>query len=137
MRTAGINFGMSSSALFLALALAMAGCSSFGAKKDAAPVDPNAYPATYRTQIAAFLRQSLTNRAAFRGAFISSPMLKPIGDSQRYVVCVQFHNNGQLENKVAIYFAGMIAQFVDATPAQCGNAAYTPFNELAAAVPSG
>jgi hypothetical protein len=50
---------------------------------------------------------------------------------------VQFHTNGQIENKVAIYFAAMIAQFVDATPDQCGNAAYTPFNELAAAVPSG
>jgi hypothetical protein len=120
------------------LALALAGCSSFGgSKKDEAPLDPNAYPATYRAQIATFLRQSLTNRASFRGAFISAPMLKPIGNSQRYVVCVQFHTNGQIENKVAIYFAAMIAQFVDATPDQCGNAAYTPFNELAAAVPSG
>jgi hypothetical protein len=118
------------------IAAALAGCSGFGGpKKDAAPTDPNAYPAQYRSQIATFLRQSLTNRADFRGAFISQPMLKPIGDSQRYMVCVQFHGNGQVKNKVAVYFAGMISQFIDSTPDQCGDAAYSPFNELAASMP--
>jgi hypothetical protein len=120
------------------IAAALAGCSGFGGpKKDAAPIDPNAYPATYRSQIASFLRQSLTNRADFRGALIAVPMLMPIGDSQRYMVCVQFHGSGQVKNKVAVYFGGMIAQFVDSTPEQCGAVAYTPFTELAAALPPG
>ncbi len=118
------------------LALALAGCSGFGGpKKDAAPIDPNAYPAKYRSQIATFLRQSLTSRADFRGALISQPTLMPITDSQRYMVCVQFHGNGQVKTKVAIYFAGEIQQFIDATPEQCGAVAYSPFTELAAAVP--
>jgi hypothetical protein len=64
-------------------------------------------------------------------------MLMPIGDSQRYTVCVQFHGNGQVKNKIAVYFGGMIAQFVDSTPEQCGAVAYTPFTELAAALPPG
>ena len=51
-------------------------------------------------------------------------MLMPIGDSQRYMVCVQFHGNGQVKNKVAIYFGGMISQFIDSTPEQCGAVAY-------------
>ena len=106
-------------------------------KKEDAAIDPNAYPATYRSQIASFLRQSLTNRADFRGALIAAPMLMPIGDSQRYMVCVQFHGNGQVKNKVAIYFGGMISQFIDSTPEQCGAVAYTPFTELAAALPPG
>lgn len=140
MRTARLNIRVTFPAALLALpfvlSLALAGCSGFGGpKKDAAPVDPNAYPATYRAQIATFLRQSLTNRAAFHGAFISQPMLTPIGDSQRYVVCVRFNSASQVKDKVAIYFAGMVAQFVDATPQQCGSAAYTPFTELAAALP--
>ena len=117
------------------MAMALAGCSSFGAKKDVAPTDPNAYPANYRKQIADFLRQSLTNRPNFRGALIAQPILMPIGDSQHYMVCVQFHGNGQVRTKVAIYFAAMIAQFIDATPEQCGSVAYTPFTELAAALP--
>ena len=120
------------------MALALAGCSGFGGpKKDAAPVDPNAYPANYRKQLVDFLRQSLTNRAEFRGAFVSQPVLMPIGDSQRYMVCVQFHGYNQVKTKVAIYFAAMISQFVDATPEQCGSMAYTPFTELAAALPPG
>jgi len=120
------------------MALALAGCSGFGGpKKEAAPTDPNAYPANYRAQIATFLRQSLTNRADFHGALISPPMLMPIADNQRYMVCVQFHGNGQVKNKVAIYFAGMIAQFIDSTPEQCGSVAYAPFTELAAAQPAG
>ncbi len=118
------------------MAVTLAGCSAFGGpKKDVAPTDPNAYPVTYRNQIAVFLRQSLTNRADFRGALISQPILMPIGDSQRYMVCVQFHGNNQVKTKVAIYFAGMISQFVDATPEQCGSVPYTPFTELAAALP--
>jgi hypothetical protein len=136
VRTVGIKFCAGVAAALIATALA--GCGGFGGpKKDAAPTDPNAYPATYRTQIATFLRQSLTSRADFRGALISPPMLMPVGDNQRYIVCVQFHGNGQVKDKVAIYFAGMIAQFIDSTPAQCGSAAYTPFTELAAALPPG
>lgn len=119
------------------MAIALAGCSGFGAKKEAALPDPNAYPTNYRKQIADFLRQSLTSRPSFRGALISQPILMPIGDSQRYMVCVQFHDNGQVKTEVAIYFADMISQFIDATPEQCGSVAYTPFTELAAAMPSG
>ena len=119
------------------MVVALAGCSGLGAKKEAAPTDPNAYPANYRKQLADFLRQSLTSRPEFRGALISQPILMPIGDSQRYMVCVQFHGNGQVKTKVAIYFADMISQFVDATPEQCGSVAYTPFTELAAALPAG
>jgi hypothetical protein len=119
------------------IAAALAGCSGFGPKKEEAVIDPNAYPASYRSQIASFLRQSLTNRPDFRGALIAAPMLMPIGDSQRYMVCVQFHGNGQVKNKVAIYFGGMISQFIDSTPEQCGAVAYTPFTELAAVLPPG
>ena len=136
MQLRPVRIGFRVNILAALLVLALAGCTGFGGpKKDPGPTDPNAYPANYRSQIATFLRQSLTNRADFRGAMISQPALLPIGDSQRYMVCVQFHGNGQVKNKVAVYFGGMIAQFIDSTPEQCGNAAYTPFTELAAALP--
>src|ERR1700691_4668647 len=117
------------------LSMAVAGCSS--TKKDVAPVDPNLYPANYRIQITEFLRQSLTPRADFRGALIAPPALKPVGDSPHYIVCVQFNGNSQIKTKVAIYFAGQLAQFIDATPEQCGDAAYQPFKELSGALPPG
>jgi hypothetical protein len=117
------------------LSMAVAGCSS--TKKQEAPVDPNVYPANYRTQIADFLKQSLTTRSDFRGALISEPVLKPIGDTQHYLVCVQFNANSQIKTKVALYFAGLLSQFVDATPDQCGDAAYQPFKELSGVIPPG
>jgi hypothetical protein len=119
------------------LAATVAGCSGFGGpkKQDAALADPNSYPANYRSQITEFLLQSLTARADYRGALISQPVLKTVGDNQRYIVCLQFNGNSQLKNKVAIYYGGMISQFIDATPEQCSDAAYQPFKELETAVP--
>jgi len=136
MRTVESHFAVG--VALIAAVMVLAGCSGggFGApKKEEPPTDPNAYPATYRTQIATFLRQSLTNRNDFRGASISAPTLKPIGNNQRYTVCVKFNPNSQIKTKVAIYFAGMISQFIDATPEQCDSAAYQPFTELQAALP--
>lgn len=119
----------------LAVAVMLAGCSSVSKKKEDTPAEPNAFPANYRTQIAQFLRQSLVSRTDFRGAQISPPMLTQVGDAQRYIVCVQFNPASQIKPKVAIYFGGLVSQFVDSTPAQCAAAAYQPFKELEAAVP--
>ena len=124
--------------LLAAVALTAAGCSGFGGSKDKqqpAP-DSNAFPDTYRAQLTGFIRQSLTDRADYRGALIAPPMLKPVGDNPHYVVCVQFNGRGQIKNKVAIFLGGQMTQFIDSTPAQCADAAYQPFKELEGAVPS-
>jgi hypothetical protein len=131
------DFRLSVAAVLAAVAFTAAGCSGFGGSKPAQPqpaADPNAYPADYRNQIVIFLRQSLTDRADFRGALISAPALKPIGDGQHYMVCVQVTGRGQPKTKVAIYLAGIMTQFIDATD-QCIGAAYLPFKELEAAIP--
>jgi hypothetical protein len=136
VRAASINLRAGPTAALLAAVVA--GCSGFGAAKTdqrAAAGDPNTYPADYRTQILAFLRQSLTDRADYRGALISQPALKPIGDSQRYMVCLQFNGHNQIKNKVAVYLAGQMSQFIDSKPEQCADAAYQPFKELEAALP--
>ena len=137
MRAAGINLRVGLTAALLAAVVA--GCSGFGAAKTdqraGAASDPNAYPANYRSEILAFLRQSMTDRADYRGALISQPALKPIGDSQRYMVCLQFNGHNQIKNKVAVYLAGQMSQFIDSKPEQCGDAAYQPFKELEAALP--
>jgi hypothetical protein len=114
--------------------LAAVGCS----KKDDPQVaaDPNALPANYRKDIAKFLMQSLTNRADFRGAMISEPAMKPVEDSQHYVVCVQFNPKSSIKTKAVVFLSGRMTQFVDATPAQCSDAAYQPFRELDAATPA-
>jgi hypothetical protein len=122
--------------MVLMMAGALAACSGFGNPQQTATADPNVLPANYRSALVAFLRRSLTNRSDFRGVMISEPVLKPIGGSQHYVVCVRFNPQSTIKAKAAVYLAGQMTQFVDAAPEQCADAAYQPFKELEAANPS-
>jgi hypothetical protein len=119
----------------LLAAMTVAGCSGFGREKPAPAVDPNAYPTNYRKQIASFLLQTLSDRADFGGALITAPAMKPIGQSQHYVVCLQLNGHNQRRDKVVIYLDGAIQQFIDSKPEQCGDAVYQPFQELADETP--
>ena len=122
--------------VLLLAAAALAGCSGFSKPQQAASTDPNVFPANYRSSLLAFLRQSLTNRSDFRGVMLSEPAIKPVGQSQHYVVCVQFNPQSKIKTKAAVYLSGQITQFVDAGPEQCADAAYQPFKELEAANPA-
>jgi hypothetical protein len=114
----------------------LAGCSGFGKPQQAATPDPNLFPANYRSTLLAFLRQSLTDKADFRGAMISEPAIRPVEGSAHYVVCIQFNPKSAIKLKAAVFLSGQMTQFVDATPEQCADAAYQPFKELDAANPS-
>jgi hypothetical protein len=138
LRPVGLRMcrGLRTSISAALLAASLAGC-SFNTEHPAAPVvDPNLMPQNYRKQVAVYLSQELMDRADFRGARISPPVLKPVGGSEpRYVVCLQFNGHSQIKNKMVIYLAGEITQFVDAVPAQCGDAVYQPFTELEQVAP--
>ena len=115
---------------------ALAGCGGFGKNQQPVASDPNIYPVNYRATLVTFLRRSLTDRADFHGAMIAEPALKPVGPSQRYVVCIQFNpNSPNKTTKVAVYLSGQMTQFIDTTPEQCADALYQPFKELDAATP--
>ena len=117
-------------ALLLA-SLAIAGCSN--TPKPAA--DANVLPTDYRNQIATYLAQIETDRADFRNSLIGTPVLKPVGAGEHYIVCVQLNGRNQHKEKILIYFGNNINQYVDATPGQCADAAYQPFKELTAMLP--
>src|SRR5579871_6240793 len=69
-------------AVLLLAAMAVAGCSSglFGGSKKEAPsiIDPNPFPANYRSQVLTLLRTTLTERAEYVGALIAPPALKQL-----------------------------------------------------------
>ncbi len=111
-------------------AAALAGCSGLNKKKDPVVVDPNVYPQDYRKQIGVLLATTSKDAADFHGTLIGQPVLKQVGDSPHYIVCVQFTGHGVRRTKIAIYLEGAVTQFVDATPEQCGDAQYQPFTEL-------
>jgi hypothetical protein len=119
------------------VAVTVAGCNGFNSSKPPpAPVDPNPYPANYRHQVKDLLVLLLKDRDDYRGALISPPALKPIGDSAHYVVCLQFNGHNQRKDKMVFFLAGAPTQYIDAKPEQCGDAAYQPFKELESDKPS-
>jgi hypothetical protein len=122
--------------MVLAMAAAtLAGCSGFSKNQQPA-ADANTIPVNYRSTLVTFLSQSLTNRDDFHGAMISEPALKPVGQSQHYVVCVQFNSTSTIKTTMAaVFLSGQMTQFIDATPEQCAGAVYQPFKELDAATP--
>ena len=106
---------------------------SFGSKPaPATVVNPDPYPANYRQQVASVLIMNLHDRADFRGAQIAAPALMPVanGQSQHYVVCVLLTGHNDRRAKAVVYLEGRPNEFVDATPEQCGGAAYQPYTEL-------
>jgi hypothetical protein len=121
----------SSAALLLAASVAIAGCSS--TPKPAA--DANVLPTDYRNQVATYLGQVVSDRADFRSSLIGAPVLKQVGASEHYVVCVMLNGRNQHKEKLVIYLGPNINQFIDAAPGQCADAAYQPFKELAALLP--
>jgi hypothetical protein len=115
----------------LLVSLAIAGCSN--TPKPAA--EPNVMPTDYRNQVATYLGQVVTDRADFRNSMIGAPVLKQVGTSEHYIVCVMLNGRNQHKEKIVIYLGPNINQFIDAAPGQCADAAYQPFKELAALLP--
>jgi hypothetical protein len=118
-------------AALLAFALAAA-CS----RREEPQVDPNPYPNDYKAGIVKFIPKVVSDPSNIRNASISDPAFMQVGSESRYFVCVRFTPKktateyGNPEERIAIFYAGQITQFVLATHEQCGNAAYGPFPEL-------
>jgi hypothetical protein len=120
-----------------ALALTLAGCSGipgFGRSQEP-PVDPNAYPANYKTDLLGYLQTHASEIEGVRNAALSAPALAQLaGTESRYTVCLRMEGATARKEKLIVYYGGVIIQYVDATGAQCATAAYQPFPELLAVV---
>lgn len=120
--------------LLLAVTVALAACSSSGKKGD--DVEPNIFPANYKNEIALTLSKTLDDPTNIREAAISEPALRPVASDQRYAVCLRYNARDWggrytgAKDSVAYFFGGHLNQLVDATPEQCGKAAYKPYPEL-------
>ena len=113
------------------MALALAGCSSFGGGQPDKPIDPNVFPADYKTGLISFLQNNPFGLVGARDASLSAPELKAFGNDSRYVACLQVAGTDWRKDKMIVYFGGAINQFVDAGE-QCKGAAYQPYPELPA-----
>ena len=111
------------------VALALAGCSMFGGGQPEKPIDPNVFPADYKAGLMTFLQVNPFGLVGTREAALSQPELKAFGNESRYVACLRVVGPDLRKDKMIVYFAGAINQFVDAGE-RCNGAAYQPFPEL-------
>ncbi len=114
-------------------ALVIASCSSVS---KAPEENLNVFPSNYKDQILNTMASSLDDPTNVRGAYISDPVLRPVGKDERYVVCVRSDSRDASKqytgskDRIGFFYSGQLNQLVDATKEQCGNAVYKPFPEL-------
>jgi len=119
--------------LLSAFAMALAACSS-----DSKPENPNLFPTNYKKEIIDTLIKLFKDNETIKvsGAFVSDPVLRPVGKEQLYTACVRYTSHGvtpgEIGNavRIAYFYGGHLNQLVEASKDQCGNAAYKPFPEL-------
>jgi len=118
--------------LIALVAGALAGCAA-DKKED---VDPNLFPGQYKQEIIDSLTRILIDPTNVHDAYITDPILVPVGKDSRYAACVRSNsrdfnrNYAGSKDRIAYFFGGHLNQLVDATKEQCGSAAYKPFPEL-------
>lgn len=99
-------------------------------------VEPNIPPTGFKREILDTLQRTLDDPTNVHDAFISDPVLTPVGTDQRYTACVRYNprdlNRTYAGNKerIAYFFGGHLNQLVEADKGQCAQAAYKPFPEL-------
>jgi hypothetical protein len=99
-------------------------------------IDPNLMPTGYRQEILDTLAKTLDDPTNVHDAFLSDPVLTPIGNDQRYSACVRYnardlsHSYVGSKERIAYFYGGRLNQLVEADNGQCAKAAYKPFPEL-------
>lgn len=136
------------SAISVLLASLLAGCSGsglsdfqFGKVKAEPPPDPMKFPADYKPQVADFLRRNIENPTKIRDAYIATPVLKPVGNTQQYITCVRYNprdSRNQYEGptqRFVIFLSGEVNQFLPDNPQMCAGLTYQRFPEVENMVP--
>jgi hypothetical protein len=118
--------------LVLALAVALAACSSDSNKE----MDPNIAPTNAKDEILTTMLKVLPDPTNVRDAYMSDPVITSAGKEPRYTACVRYNARDAgrrymgSTDRIAYFYGGHLNQLIEATKEQCGNAAYKPFPEL-------
>jgi hypothetical protein len=116
--------------LVLTLAGAIAGCSELGfGTQPEKRVDANKFPENYKKDLLTYVQAHPADFVNAREASLSAPALTQFGTESRYFVCLRATAPDWRKDKMVIFFAGRMNQFVDADE-HCGAAQYQPFPEL-------
>jgi hypothetical protein len=137
MRSNGVRWRGISLSIGAALILAGCGHHHLDSSDNEDDQNLNQYPTNYKADILGGMHAYLNNPTGIRDAAISEPMLKPVANGTRYVVCVQFNgkmnaNGGYAGDKVyaAVFLGGHFDHFVEQAREPCAGATLTPFPDL-------
>ncbi len=104
----------------------------------------NVFPQTYKSDLLAFLRTYLNDPSHIRGAALSQPQRKPVGQGERFVACVRYNarnTDGKYigpKDSAVIYVSGKLDHYIDGVTKDaairvkelCKDAVLAPFPEL-------
>lgn len=128
--------------LFL-LGASLAGCASdvgpTPAELKARWEAQNVYPDGYKRDLLAFMRTYLNDPTRIRGAAVSKPELKSVGQGERFVACVRYterRDNGTYgapKDGAATFVSAKLDRFFDGekeVKALCKDAVLEPFPDM-------
>lgn len=134
--------GLSFFALLL-FGVSLAGCASdvgpTPAELKARWEAQNVYPDGYKRDLLAFMRTYLNDPTRIRGAAVSKPELKLVGQGERFVACVRYTERkdngtyGAPKDGAATFVSAKLDRFFDGVQevkALCKDAALEPFPEM-------
>ncbi|RDV05375.1 hypothetical protein DXH78_12805 [Undibacter mobilis] len=130
--------------MFVGVALLVAGCASDDVGPSPAELQArwdaqNIAPQNYKNDLLAFLRTYLNEPVGVRNAQASQPLLKKVGQGDRFIVCVRFRERKSAntyappKDGAAVFVSGKLDRFLDTPPevaALCKEVPLEPFTEL-------
>ena len=118
--------------LLILAALGLAACTS-----DPAKVEDNVFPTEYKKMVLTIVTNNQSpDPTNIREAAISEPVLRPVENTTRYVLCVRYNPRNEkreysgITERIVYFYQGHVTQFVPAGREQCSWAVYKPFPEL-------
>ena len=99
----------------------------------------NIFPENYKRDLLAFMRTYLNDPTRIRGAAVSQPELKSVGQGERFVACVRYTERkdngtyGAPKDGAATFVSARLDRFLDAereVKALCKDAVLAPFPEM-------
>ncbi len=99
----------------------------------------NVYPDGYKRDLLAFMRTYLNDPSRIRGAAVSQPERKSLGQGERFVVCVRYRERkdggalGTPKDGAATFVSAKLDRFFDGAmevKALCKDAVLEPFPEM-------
>jgi hypothetical protein len=94
------------------------------------------FPATYRTELVAFMHTYLNNPVGVHDASVAEPVQRTVGGRPRYVACVRFaerQSDGSYREpreRAVVFVGGRLDRVAQNSGELCSGAAYAAFPDL-------